>query len=141
MARLYFFKPGAVGKAGVSVSLWRVARPRRAACLILALASLYCLFASWSKARHIASVLQQVDIIKDDRGIGVVLRLDGGGTQRSDEDAFDETQLPFDDISIVSRKSDAEIRAEFEKEYKEAGRLVWGIAGEGNPERRSERSN
>ncbi|CAK7197584.1 hypothetical protein SEUCBS139899_000232 [Sporothrix eucalyptigena] len=90
--------------------------------LILSLTVLYCLVVLWSNAWHIASALRSADIIKDDKGFGVVLRLGGVEIQASGEDGFNESLLPFDDVNVTSRKSDDEIRKEFTKEYLEAGR-------------------
>ncbi|CAK7225894.1 hypothetical protein SBRCBS47491_006043 [Sporothrix bragantina] len=123
MAALSFASLGPpMAKVGGSRPWGVFARPRRTLYLLLLLTLVYCFVASWSNTRHIASALRKADIIKDDRGIGVVLRLGGVEIQVPAEDSFDESELPFDDVNATSRKSDDEIRHEFEKEYIEAGR-------------------
>ena len=122
MAALHFPNIGSSMSKMSLVRSWSVfSRPRKTMYFVLSLTLLYCLMVSWSNAMHIASALQKADIIKDNRGIGVVLRLGALEIQTLDEIAFDESQLPFDDVNTTSRKSDAEIREEFEKEDKEAG--------------------
>ena len=96
---------------------WAVfSRPKRTLCFIVACTIAYCFVSSWGNAKDIAS------LIKDNHGVGVVFRLGGNEAQGVDESTFNEDQLPFDGIDAASRKSDAETREEFEKEYKEAGR-------------------
>lgn len=122
MAALNFSSLGSpMGKVGIARSWAVLARPRKTMYLVLSLTLLYCLIISWSNARHLASVLRKADLIKDDRGIGVVLRLGGVEIQRLDANGFDESQLPFDDVNVTSQKSDDEIRQEFDKEYNDAG--------------------
>jgi hypothetical protein len=111
-----------MGKTGMTRSWAVFSRPRKTMYLVLSLILLYCLMVSWSNAWHLASALRKADLIKDDRGIGVVLRLGGVEIQGLGEDLFDESQLPFDDVNIMQRKSDDEIRQEFDKEHDEAGK-------------------
>ncbi|CAK7221883.1 hypothetical protein SCUCBS95973_004651 [Sporothrix curviconia] len=101
---------------------WGVfARPRRTIYLVLSLIMLYCFVASWNNARNIASALRGADIVRDGQGIGVVIRLGGVEIQEPSDEGFDENELPFDDVNVTSRKSDDEIRHDFDKEYNKAG--------------------
>lgn len=111
-----------MGKMGRGRSWSVFARPRKTMYLILSLVLVYFLMTSWSNARHLASALRKADLIKDNKGIGVVLRLGGVEIQGLNENSFDESQLPFDDVNVTQRKSDDEIRQEFDKEYNEAGK-------------------
>lgn len=112
----------ATGPMGRIRSWTGLARPRRALSFGLALTLLYCLVVSWRSARHIAAALRTADVVRDSRGIGVMLRLGSVDIQGLGENDVDEARLPFDDINVTSRKSDDAIRREFDEEYDEAGR-------------------
>ncbi|KIH94216.1 hypothetical protein SPBR_05675 [Sporothrix brasiliensis 5110] len=111
-----------MGKMGMARSWTVFSRPRKTLYLVLSLILVYGLVVSWRNAWSLALVLRKTDIVTDGRVIGVVLRLSGVEIKQLGEEGFDENQLPFDDVNITQRKSDDEIRREFDTEFEETGK-------------------
>lgn len=102
---------------------WAIfARPKRTLFFLVAFIVVYCVFISWGSTANMATFLDTVDILKDNHKSTTIIRFGGVDIQSTDMSTFDEDRLPFDDVNAPSRKSDAQIREDFDKEYKEVGR-------------------